>query len=1351
MEKLATLLFFCCFWWCATPNLTGQTMPPHLAIPVQVSVSKSPPSIRLDWKMPVSRPFPIWVMRKMANDTTWAMLAELAPTDTTFTDLDVKIGDAWEYLVRSPDLPLPHYWWRWVNGQVYAGIETPPVTAPRGRFLLLLDASLSAPLAAELAEFQQNIAGDGWQVVRVEVDTATATVPSVKALVRQFYEQDTTTSRTVLLFGNLPVPYSGFISPDGHNEDHRGAWPTDFYYADMDETPWTDTTDYMPQFAGPRNQNHFGDGKFDPDEKPSLPELDISRVDFSNLHNWDVPQIELYRRYLQKNLAFRTGEYRPPNRTIVDDEFRWYGQVGFAVNGYRNGHSLTGANNVMDGEWFRDSERDSFLFGYACGGGYWTGAIDVGSSEQYITDTVNVVFSLHFGSYFGDWDYERNPFMPAALASKGSILTTAWGGYPNWHLHHMALGMPMTYSMNWLHRNAALVRDNQVYSLGPYYLSIHIGMLGDHTLRLHYPKPPRNPVATATCENVKIHWAASPEASHGYLIYRSATSDGVFELLAAASDTVFTDNNPLAGANFYQIKTLHLQHSPTGTYFNQSIGQPAGASFSPVSLSISAQTQQVSCFGESTGAINLTVDSPTQDLEFEWSNGATSPNLDNLPAGSYTVTVTVDNLCTATASVGITQPSSTLELDQALTNPKCAGSTNGKIVVSAAGGTPQYQFLWSNGATSATLENLPAGAYSLTLTDAAGCSETAEFQLTEPDALELDQVLTTPKCHGSTDGKIVISATGGTPQYQFLWSNEAASATLENLPAGAYSLTLTDAAGCSETAELQLTEPDALELGEALTNPKCHGSTDGKIVISATGGTPQYQFLWSNGAASATLENLPAGAYSLTLTDAAGCSETAEFQLTEPDAIELDQILTNPKCHGSTDGKIVISAAGGTPQYQFLWSNGATSAALGNLPAGAYSLTLTDAAGCSETAEFQLTEPDALELGEALTTPKCHGTTDGKIVVSATGGTPQYQFLWSNGATSATLGNLSAGAYSLTLTDAAGCSETAEFQLTEPEKITIAPKIVAPKCHDSADGQIGLDVSGGAGGYTFLWSDGTTADSLGAVAAGTYSLTVSDATGCKALISFIMSAPTQLVADAGETLELPCVGSVSLSATATGGSPPIHFLWSNGSSGAVVPATATGQFFVTATDANGCAAVDSVSIVEVQLPDIQILGADTACIEQTAFYTISGEGNDLTWTTFNGGQVLSGSDSLTAAVLWAIPGLQQVQVAFTHPNGCQDTAALEVWVDICVSTGEPEGIAASVLPNPFAGYLQVNFAETPATPVMLQLTDGLGRVVLRQQTVEKHTRVATGVLPAGGYVLQVSTGRQVRTWKVVKF
>ncbi len=482
----------------------------------------------------------------------------------------------------------------------------------------------------------------------------------------------------------------------------------------------------------------------------------------------------------------------------------------------------------------------------------------------------------------------------------------------------------------------------------------------------------------------------------------------------------------------------------------------------------------VSCNGANDGSINLTVTGGADCVAytFNWSNGATTEDVSNLTAGNYSVTITDANGCSTSSSFTLTEPALLVSSGVAATyvcgtNVSCNGANDGSINLTVTGGADcvAYTFNWSNGATTEDVSNLTAGNYSVTITDANGCSTSSSFTLTEPALLVSSGVAATyvcgtnVSCNGANDGSINLTVAGGADcvAYTFNWSNGATTEDVSNLTAGNYSVTITDANGCSTSSSFTLTEPALLvSSGVAATyvcgtNVSCNGANDGSINLTVTGGADcvAYTFNWSNGATTEDVSNLRAGTYSVTVTDANGCSTSSSFTLTEPAQLLSSGVAatyvcgTNVSCAGSNDGSINLTVTGGASctAYTYLWSNGATTEDVSNLTAGNYSVTITDANGCSTTSNFTLTEPDELRVRSITSATfecgyniSCNGASDGSIDLTPEGGATcvAYTYNWSNGATTEDLSGLTAGTYSVTITDANGCSTTASITLTEP-------------------------------------------------------------------------------------------------------------------------------------------------------------------------------------------------------------------------------------------------------------------------------------------------------------------------------
>ena len=368
--------------------------------------------------------------------------------------------------------------------------------------------------------------------------------------------------------------------------------------------------------------------------------------------------------------------------------------------------------------------------------------------------------------------------------------------------------------------------------------------------------------------------------------------------------------------------------------------------------------------------------------------------------------------------------------------------------------------------------------------------------------LQATSTRTDPTCAGN-NGTITTNVTGGMPPYSYLWSNGATTPNLTGLAAGYYSVVVTDATGataqCFETLSAFL-RIEALII--QVTGVRCSGDATGSVTLQKVGGgSGNYTFLWSNGATTQNLSGVPAGTYTLTITDSNGCTGTASA--TVPAAVSLltTATRTDVGCGGSATGSISLAVSGGASPYLFRWSNGATTQNLSGLMAGTYTVTVTDASGCTSTAGATILEPAALRLSVASPRPSCFGGSTGGVGAAVSGGTSPYTYLWSNGATTASLTGVAGGAYSVTVTDARGCTATGSATVTESTQITALASKTDATCYDARNGTITLAVSGGMAPLAYMWSNGATTQNLSGLAPGTYTVAVTDANGCTATSS----------------------------------------------------------------------------------------------------------------------------------------------------------------------------------------------------------------------------------------------------------
>lgn len=545
----------------------GQpTMPVDYSVLVTAEVDAAVPRITLKW--PPGRFVTSYtVARKDPAANTWAALASLSSEATSFSDSDVRPGVDYDYqITKTTTRGFTGY------GYVRAGIRIGAVET-RGKILLLVDNTQASALSSELSRLEQDLVGDGWTVLRQDV-SPNDSVPAVKAIVQSHYQANPDL-RALFLFGHISVPYSGDIMPDGH-ENHRGAWPADVYYADM-SGQWTDHLVNSTGAEREINRNRPGDGKFDQSVPPGRVALEVGRVDFWQMTTYanKIPsrsETDLLRQYLNKNHDFRHARLSVPRRALIADFFPDKGDDPVGNSGWRNFAPLVAPENIRElgyEEYFPVTSQEAYLLSYAAGGGSsYTLSAGIGSSDDFSTKNVRVVFALFLGSFYGDWNNESN-FLRASLGS-GHVLSAVYAGFPHWLLQPMALGETIGFS-------ARFTQNNRAEGVFPPYNEgageVHISLLGDPSLRMHPVLPPSD-LSAQSGNGVRLVWNPSPDNNVlGYHVYRSPVGQRNFTRVN--SDPVgaaeYFDSAP-TGEYEYMVRTLKLEVSPSGSYLNLSQG-----------------------------------------------------------------------------------------------------------------------------------------------------------------------------------------------------------------------------------------------------------------------------------------------------------------------------------------------------------------------------------------------------------------------------------------------------------------------------------------------------------------------------------------------------------------------------------------------------------------------------------------------------------------------------------------------------------------------------------------------------------------------------------------------------------
>lgn len=754
-------------------------------------------------------------------------------------------------------------------------------------------------------------------------------------------------------------------------------------------------------------------------------------------------------------------------------------------------------------------------------------------------------------------------------------------------------------------------------------------------------------------------------------------------------------------------------------------------------IALTADIDNVSCFGYSDGAIDLTISGGHPPYRINWSNGAKTEDIHNLSSGIYTVTVKDIFNCSASATYHVVQPDQ-LSVSFVRTNSICASQVDGCLIID--GGTPPYM-VWvfqgplpnnstpqfpANGppfipnATPANIQftlnsttpqymlcaqDIPAGQYLVLVVDDNGCYKLKRIDVPAANPLVISGVVSDVSCHGGSDGSVDITVGGGTPPYSYVWSDGSTGEDLLNVSAGTYSVVVYDQNQCSITATFTVAQPPALTITTILSYPICGGQPSGCAYIS--GGTGPYQ-IWvfygppisnpqvdlsgthpqipgtqvSNTAFTHPMpvydtlicgQNIPNGTYYILVIDANGCYELEIVHIQGVPFMTLSADITDVSCHGGHDGGIDLTVHHGTPPYTFVWSNGDTTEDIDQLSAGIYAITVTDANGCTVSSSFRVKQPRPLHVSFLFSYPICGGQPSGCAYIS--GGTPPYHIWVFQGVLSQTnpnvhvntlppsipgltlvpsihfvstspnadsilcANNIPNGVYYVLIVDDNGCWILETVTIQGVPFMRLKGDVDHVSCAGGNDGAIDLTVVNGTAPYSFLWSSGDTTEDISNLAKGLYSVTVTDANGCTASESWKVRQPDSLELN----LNFHQYGFYAC-VSPSGGVGPYSVMWfrlpnmvviTPGTTPNCVYNLSAGIYMVKVTDANGCTKTE-IFIIDPMPPCLAgeaLVNPDTILSGQSTTFSLHYYvGSSFQWqfrTSFTGWIDIPGATSPT--------------------------------------------------------------------------------------------------------------------------
>ena len=765
----------------------------------------------------------------------------------------------------------------------------------------------------------------------------------------------------------------------------------------------------------------------------------------------------------------------------------------------------------------------------------------------------------------------------------------------------------------------------------------------------------------------------------------------------------------------------------------------------PLSASISAQTN-VLCYGNNTGSATVTANGGTAPYSYSWNTipVQTTATAANLPAGTYTVTITDASGCVTTQTATISQPPAFTALIASSNNVSCNGGNNGSASVSVTGGVAPYYYSWNSipVQSTASANNLPAGTYTVTVIDANGCSVTATTTITQPAALTPTITVANLYCQGATDASATVNVTGGTAPHTYSWNTTPiqTNATANNLSAGTYTVTITDANGCTSNATATIVTPSSpLSVFIGNVSPvSCFAGSNGSAAAIATGGASPYTYSWNTSPVqtTATAVNLSAGVYRVIVTDYYGCMDTAYVNITQPFTPITASITgqTNVLCYGNATGTATVAASGGTPPYTYSWNTAPvqTGTTATSLAAGTYSITVTDSKGCVNVQSVTITQSPILNASIVSTSNvSCFGGNNGSAIASATGGVAPYTYSWNTNPvqTGTNANNLPAGSYTVSVTDANGCVVTAVAVITEPTELNPIITVTNLHCIGGSNGTATVSMSGGTAPYTYSWNTtpvqtGTTATNL---PLGTYTVSIVDANGCTTSANATIANPANpLNAAISNPVNVACFGNSTGSATAvaSGGGAPYTYSWNTNpvQTNATATGLPAGTYTVIVADNFGCLDTAVVTITEPASP---------------VSITVNNIGNLLCFDVYNGTATAVGSGGTPPySYSWNTTPVQTTATINNFPAGTFTATVTDA--NGCVATQSINITQPPVLNVTISGVSHNSCNGDSIGTATGLASGGVPPYAYSWNTTPVNTNPTISNLPAGTYTLTVT-------------
>lgn len=826
--------------------------------------------------------------------------------------------------------------------------------------------------------------------------------------------------------------------------------------------------------------------------------------------------------------------------------------------------------------------------------------------------------------------------------------------------------------------------------------------------------------------------------------------------------------------NNSNVPTPTVLNVPSGTHtvgitnnFGCSVTTTVNITNTPPITNIQYNAFPATC-GNNNGVITITnVIGGTPGYQYALNSSGWSANnsFSSLSPSNYTLFVSDMIGCTYSTNITINAVSGPSGINFQTGPTACVGSTGTFTVNNVIGGTPSYSYVIDGVSTNSITSGLSQGIHTITVIDANNCIFTSTFTIyTMPGPSNATINITPATCGNNNGSANVTNVSGGASPYQFSFDNNPFSSnnTISNLSAGIHTVTIKDINSCTLTLNFNVTNvggPTGISFNTQ--NVSCNGGNNGSFTATPIGGTAPFNYTINPGNISnglGTFNNLTAQNYVVTVKDANNCIYSSTVNITQPSPLTLSLTPNHVTCYGNNNGSILCTPSGGTGPYQFALNGGGyqSSSSFNNLYAGFYIVNVKDNNNCTSTSTIQINQPSDIQLGVTTQNANCT-SANGAATVNVTGGTMPYAYQWSSvGGNAPSSNSLTAGNYTVTVTDFNGCTKSITLTINStPGGTAIITGGSNVTCKGASNGWATVGYLGNmTPPITYSWSNGQNTQTATNLGPGNYLCVIQDYYGCTSSVAVGITEPDSLHFGISSSPAL-CYNQNSGSANITyisGGTPPFSYLWSPGG---YTTATASnliaGTYSCIITDANGCTKTYSTTVTQPSSVSITSTVNTAFCMQSNGSATISASGGfpaySYTWSTGQTGNILNNVAAGTYTVLVKDANNCSNIFAVTIPNTNGPTLTVTGYTNVSCYGGN-NGVATTSITGgvPPFNYMWSNGQNTgtainlTAGIYTVSAVDAMGCVASASVSIMQPPALSLSIIPQNPSCYNYSDG-----------